>query len=213
MKRLRTKNLNTLDYWNGVYREVKADEFYLKDPRYLIMANFASEGDRVLDVGCGDGGECFVVKTIRKTTDVFGIDISQTAIDKARRIYGSVGTFKLGSATEIPYPDDFFDLVICGEVLEHLEDPEKAIKELLRVVKKGGRLLISTPYKETMVKIVSFEHLWSFDGKTLCKFCKKYADKCWYFPWASGSRQITDGKDKVLSPVGYLDILLVLAIK
>jgi SAM-dependent methyltransferase len=51
----------------------------------------------------------------------------------------------VGSATDIPLPDASFDTVVCTEVLEHVPDPLKALKEMYRVLKPGGRLILSTP--------------------------------------------------------------------
>lgn len=58
-------------------------------------------------------------------------------------------TFQLGKAEELPWDDEHFDIVICSEVLEHLPEPEKAISEIYRVLKRDGIGIFSTPNRDT----------------------------------------------------------------
>jgi len=121
-----------------------------------IVANINPEV--VLDAGCGEGMIInYLDKTIRRDDDTldqnkfgsgqvkkmyYGIDISAGAIEEAKKrvLFANLQT---GSVYALPYADNFFDLVICSEVLEHLEEPEKALKELKRVSKKY--VLLSVP--------------------------------------------------------------------
>lgn len=99
---------------------------------------------RVLDCGCGDG---FIAEKIKNLSpskiEVFGIDISQTAGDKVR--IKNIFFKKADVSKKISFPDRFFDLVFAGEIIEHLEDPDKFLLEVNRVLKKNGFLVISTP--------------------------------------------------------------------
>lgn len=71
-----------------------------------------------------------------------GIEYSKEAISLGKKLFPNL-TFKEGSAYKLPYKDNSFDLVVCTEVLEHLDAPSKILKEILRVSKKY--LLISVP--------------------------------------------------------------------
>lgn len=97
---------------------------------------------RLLDAGCGKG---YLGETVRPyTQEYIGFDISSSAIEISRkRIPHSM--FKTGSLLHLPFEDESFDCIICSEVLEHIPEHNKAIKELHRVIKKGGTVLISTP--------------------------------------------------------------------
>lgn len=97
---------------------------------------------RVLDVGCGEG---FTLKKLQEKKigkNNVGIDNSTDAIKIGKKIYPEVDLQK-GSIYDIQFKDNSFDLVLCTEVLEHLDDPHKAIEEMKRVSSKY--LLFSVP--------------------------------------------------------------------
>lgn len=107
---------------------------------YLRMLNRHVRGkERVLDIGCGTGK--YVAYLLSKGTHAEGVDISNKAVSLARKYYPSA-TFKVAPAEKLPYADKTFDAVYSFDVLEHLGDPEKAVKEIKRVLKKGGIALI-----------------------------------------------------------------------
>jgi SAM-dependent methyltransferase len=96
---------------------------------------------RILDIGCGDGS--FIIK-FRKHCDVFGIDISQKAIDLAKE--AGVNAHKVDISYEkLPFENGYFDMVYMGDVIEHLLNPDFAIKEVFRVLRSNGFLILSTP--------------------------------------------------------------------
>ncbi len=98
---------------------------------------------KVLDAGCGEG---FVVERLKKdlSCDITGLDIESKALAVARKKNPSVN-FHEASVYELPFEDKSFDLVILSEVLEHLETPEVALKEIGRVTKR--HVLISVPHE------------------------------------------------------------------
>jgi SAM-dependent methyltransferase len=111
-------------------------------------------GDRVLDAGCGAGRhvcEAFRIKGV----DVVGIDLNWDDLCKtATTLYlmhmqdGGGQERCLISRADVaglPFKDGAFDAVICSEVLEHIQDNRKAVRELIRVLKPGGELVISVP--------------------------------------------------------------------
>lgn len=129
--------------------------------------------ESILDAGCGEGftikylkslklpkelppspstssgfGEAMPACVPRQARDYgeaskfYGIDLNEAAISEAKKRV-SFAEFKVASVYNIPYPPSFFDLVICCEVLEHLEKPEGVLSELSRVSKKY--LLLSVP--------------------------------------------------------------------
>jgi len=89
----------------------------------------------ILDVGCGEGFTLKKLeeKKIGKKNE--GIDYSSDAIKIGRKIYPELNLSK-GDVYDLKYPDNSFDLVICTEVLEHLENPAKAVAEMRRVTSK-----------------------------------------------------------------------------
>lgn len=89
----------------------------------------------ILDAGCGEGFtlEYLRVRNIGKSYE--GIDFLQKAVEIGNKVHPKI-KLKQASIYELPYKDNSFDLVLSTEVLEHLEEPKKALKEIFRVSKK-----------------------------------------------------------------------------
>jgi len=103
-------------------------------------ADLKNHSMKILDVGCGTGMIMFLLKNYGET---YGIDISEEALNFCR-LRGHK-YLKKARANNVPFDNQFFDLVIAFDLLEHLEDDEGAVKEFYRILKKGGILLISVP--------------------------------------------------------------------
>src|SRR5258708_5193042 len=95
----------------------------------------------VLDVGCGDG---FLAKVAFGVTLDTGIDLDPKEITRAT-LSGSYQRALCVSATQMPFPDRSFKTVVSNCVLEHIPDIDKALKEIRRVLKPKGRLMITVP--------------------------------------------------------------------
>ena len=100
------------------------------------------EGSHVLDVGC-NSGEFLKLLTEGKRCTAVGVDVSEPALELARQKGLDV---VCADADSLPFPDKTFDVVILREVLVHLLDPVKALKEIARVLKPSGFLLGSAPH-------------------------------------------------------------------
>lgn len=102
----------------------------------------------VLDAGCGTGyGSIYLVESggARK---VYGIDVSQEAIDYCLNIYQRDNlVFLRKNCTNLDFPDEFFNVVVAFEIIEHIEDDQKFLSEANRVLKKDGTFIVSTPKK------------------------------------------------------------------
>jgi SAM-dependent methyltransferase len=102
---------------------------------------------RILDAGCGSGRN--MIELARHGT-VTGVELSDASIDvaRARRAGEVIG----GSVLDMPFDGDSFDLSVCLDVIEHLEDDLGALRELRRVLAPGGSLLVTVP---------AYQWLWS----------------------------------------------------
>jgi 2-polyprenyl-3-methyl-5-hydroxy-6-metoxy-1,4-benzoquinol methylase len=109
--------------------------------RYRLAARLA-EGKRVLDAGCGEGyGTALLSAAGAKS--VVGVDVDSETLEGARERYGL--DFQVADVRDLPFPDGSFDLVVCFETIEHVEEPERALAHLRRVLAPDGILVISTP--------------------------------------------------------------------
>ena len=106
----------------------------------------------MLDVGCGEGRHIFGVMQDYPNMKCVGLDMDEESLIKAEEGYEYFKTisntetdFLKGSAYELPFEDNTFDLIVCSEVLEHLHEYNDAIKEIYRVLKPGGKFYASVP--------------------------------------------------------------------
>lgn len=92
---------------------------------------------KLIDIGCGEKPYKAILEEL--VTEHIGLDYEGTMHKKSNIDI-------MGTAYAIPVNDDFFDCAICTAVLEHLEEPESAIRECFRVLKPGGYAIYSTPF-------------------------------------------------------------------
>ena len=111
-------------------------------------------GLKILDIGCGSGRHTSAAYQCRKATAI-GVDLNIDDLDQARgrlQLHDRLGEHGGGgwalSAADVinlPFKDDYFDLVICSEVLEHISSHRAAIREIVRVLQPGSNLVVSVP--------------------------------------------------------------------
>lgn len=108
---------------------------------FYFIKKYAQPGFRVFDFGCGSG--YLVGELQRLGYNAFGMDFEKEAVD-----YGAnsgVKNLTVGAGDQVGYSSESFDLVMALDVLEHLEDEKPAIKELIRILKPGGKMIITVP--------------------------------------------------------------------
>lgn len=124
----------------------------------------------VLDLGCGDGifGSVF----LGRGRKIVGFDLNQSALDQAikRGIYASLIQ---GDARKLPFSDNTFASVLANSSLEHMTNLEQVLKEIQRVVRRGGRLVLSAPSEKREKYFLLgkgenwfFKHINCWSGKT-----------------------------------------------
>lgn len=105
------------------------------------------EGDKIIDVGCGDGYYLYLLSNIPlKNVHLLGFDYDRIVLSNARKNLGR-RKIKLveGSATKMPFKEGSFDKAIMTEVLEHIDNDGKALTEVNRILKSKGVLLLTVP--------------------------------------------------------------------
>lgn len=139
------------DEWHaGRGVNTSADEVWHRE---IIAASEPSDfvGKSVLEIGCGRGGfALWLASQPFAPAKLAAVDYSQEAVNQALAEASNHQTatelsFAQGDIMAIAFPDAAFDTVISCETIEHVPDPFKAVSELVRVLKPGGRLLLTTP--------------------------------------------------------------------
>lgn len=178
--------------WNAVWKQSHKTGSYSytasrieraldKIGHYVKKGILFRPGERVLEAGCGDG---LIILTLRKLFRVegHGVDFSSAALDQSEKLMTKLDekfSFRLADIRQLPYADNYFDKVISLGVVEHMEDPMPAIRELQRVLRPGGQLILMTP---NVLSAGFFDRifkqafgLWSFGYQT--EFTSKTLEK------------------------------------
>jgi SAM-dependent methyltransferase len=123
-------------------RQITIEYYFGK--AFLDIAN--KKEYKILDLGCGEGASLNYFKGINNFIDWYGVDI-----ENSPEVNNRVDTnerFITFDGINIPFPDEYFDLIYCHQVLEHVRFPAALIKEVCRVMKKQGYFLGSTSHLE-----------------------------------------------------------------
>ncbi len=113
--------------------------------RFEALVRWAGEGGRVLDVGCGDGRVLYNLGD--RFGELHGTELSGQRLAQARRTLAGFAHDLRAEDIEsgLRYEDGYFDSVVSADVIEHLLDVRAALREMVRVLRPGGRLVLATP--------------------------------------------------------------------
>jgi 2-polyprenyl-3-methyl-5-hydroxy-6-metoxy-1,4-benzoquinol methylase len=137
-------------------------QFFLNNFKQLLLEQIKQlKPESILDVGAGEGFTLEMIRLSKVTKKIEGIEYMDEAINLGKKINPKV-KIKKGDIYKLPYKTNSFDLIICTEVLEHLENPKKALTELKRVAKKY--IILSVPNEP----LFTFQRI--MRGKNILKF-------------------------------------------
>ncbi|MDE0483548.1 MAG: class I SAM-dependent methyltransferase [Candidatus Poribacteria bacterium] len=118
------------------------DEAYLRHYVELVI-RCAPADAKILDLGCGNGISSRLLN--QADYDVVGTDISPLFLKEARNWENQKLRYQVCDVLELPFDNDSFDVLCSNELIEHLPDVETALKEMIRVVRNGGKVVLSGP--------------------------------------------------------------------
>jgi SAM-dependent methyltransferase len=130
----------------------RPSEFVFCEPeRSPLFRAWIGRGKRVLDLGCRFGA---LTRAYLDGNEVVGVDIDRRALDEAAKL--GIEPLWADAAKPLPLPDESFDVVVAGELFEHLPVPEWTVAETRRVLRPGGILVGSVPNAYRLKSRLSF---------------------------------------------------------
>ncbi len=149
--------------------------------RMPLFREWVGTGRRVLDLGCRSGG---LTRAYLDGNEVVGMDVDRSALEQAAEI--GIETAWGDAAEPLPFPGESFDVVVAGELLEHLPQPDETVSEARRVLRPGGRLVGSVPNAYRLKNRLAFlagrrpeadpTHLHLFSPSDLGRLLRRFAD-------------------------------------
>lgn len=168
-----TIDAEVFDYYRD--RNDKLEQVSVSLLRRSIIRQIPRNTRFLLDVGCGCA---YIAKHfINSGTRVVSLDVAQANVEKALKKYPSDNhAAVVADVFALPFKENTFDCIVASEIIEHTVDPHAFVEALKRVLKPGGTLIISTPYKEKIeyslcihcnCKTPKNAHLHSFDKNNM----------------------------------------------
>ena len=145
--------------------------------KLMVVVPSALKG-KILDIGCGNGE--FLSGLQKYGWDTYGVEISPKACEIAKRV--GINVF-CGELFQAKYTSEFFDVIVMNQILEHVHSPSSHLKEINRILKPKGLLIISVPnidsfeskiFKEKWTCLDVPRHLYHFNLKTLTPLLQKH---------------------------------------
>lgn len=135
------------------------------------------KGGKLIDLGCLHSLIPLWAKKQYPEAEVWGLDQAEKAIKELAEAEPDIH-YTHGDACDTGFPNNYFDYVVAGELIEHLEDPKAFFKEVFRILKPGGVLALTTPKEETEAgEVDQFRHLWSYSKRDLEALVAPYVRK------------------------------------
>jgi ubiquinone/menaquinone biosynthesis C-methylase UbiE len=192
------------------------DQVRMEDLNQKTMAYLGERPGKILEVCCGQGG---TAAYLTESADFTGVELSSEAVKFAKQHWPHF-TFIEGDASRLDFADNLFDTIIAKEAIEHLIDAEKALSEWFRVLKPGGKLVLTTPNRDSLHLrinraaghndfLCSWDHVKEFTysemagmignaGFRIVETCGSFLMPYWGIPGVDGVRRLTDNDTGVI---------------
>lgn len=152
-------NPNTPEYMNAEINESTELDYRDTERIKKLLSRFT--GGKFLDVGCHTSPLAVEAKKALPKSEVYALDHSDKLIEHFGKKHPEVN-YVCSDCYKMPFEDNFFDYVVAGELIEHLDKPQAFINEAHRVMKKGAILAMTTPCEERDGELGGKYHVQSF---------------------------------------------------
>ena len=173
-------------YYKSIYKDRNIFQKFVHTRRFREVSKLIeSEEVKILDIGCADGVFTNVILEASNAKELIAIDALESSINWAKKHWkDSRLKFSVADAHNLPFKSSTFDAVFALEVLEHVFEPLKVLKEIKRVMKRGAYAVFLVPAETLLFKIVWYlwtkgrgrvwkeSHLHAYSGDFLVKLIK-----------------------------------------
>ncbi len=207
MIRIQKGNINTKAYWDSEHTNPPVEG---KDvQKNEIITQHIVDDTKVIEIGSGPGWLISRIATRKPNCELTATDFSDKAINILKKDKRLI-VRQADVTKEDVGPANYYNYVICSEVIEHLDKPEQVPKEMHRLLQTGGMAILTTPYGD---HIPSSQHVWEFTPEDVRGMFEGLFSQVWVYPWASGGLVAEVESGELVYPSGHLDVTWVIAIK
>lgn len=197
------------ELYDGYYIDGYRDKIIAYEvARYTALDHFIrkvlklNNANKLLDYGSGSGLHVGLWRRLFPNTELHFCDISEIALEKLKKKYPEYNlTCGVVKNSRAPFKDEFFDVIVSIEVIEHVEDINKYFDDIYRLLKRGGLFIWSTPCANPF----SIEHLYGFFSNQIEKTKEGYSKWKWEDPTHIRRFKSKEIKNKLLD-FGFVNI-------
>lgn len=162
------------DQWADKYDRSIWNTYFIKSIKRATRLANIQKPSKVLDLGCGTGNLSIMLAINPLIKEIVGIDISQKMISQAKLKQRNLGVsekvkFLVGNSNNLNFTDNYFNYVFCLNSFHHYSNQNKVLREVFRVLKKGGRLILLDPFRDNILR-----EIWTIFLKKIFK--EEYAN-------------------------------------
>ncbi len=176
MEKLNRPDLNTKEYWDKLYDGKERKGWWINSTPLgsvktfmgrEIEAKINESKLKFIEIGGGNGAGASIIKSEFTELDVYNLDISNTAIKQGSKKFSNIKQvcFNLNNNIDTLGLNNKFDIVLCQETIEHLNNMLFGIEQIMKLLKIGGIACFSFPNNEKYTG--GAEHLWTFDHNSI----------------------------------------------